>query len=41
MTIILNEKKYAKRCLEDKTLGENAWQTAQIIAKYYYFIQKR
>lgn len=38
MTIILNEKKYAKRCLEDKTLGENAWQTAQIIAKYYYFI---
>lgn len=38
MTIILNEKKYAKRCLEDRTLGENAWQTAQIIAKYYYFI---
>lgn len=36
MKIILNEKVYAERCLKEKTLGDNAWQTAQILAKYYY-----
>ena len=36
MKIILNEKEYAEQCLREKTLGDNAWQTAQILAKYYY-----
>ena len=36
MKIILNEKEYAERCLREKSLGDNAWQTAQILAKYYY-----
>lgn len=36
MKIILNEKEYAERCLREKTLGDNAWHTAQILAKYYY-----
>lgn len=36
MKIILNEKEYAEQCLRDRTLGDNAWQTAQILAKYYY-----
>ena len=36
MNIILNEKEYAEKCLRDKTVGDNAWQTAQILAKYYY-----
>lgn len=36
MNIILNEKEYAEKCLRDKTIGDNAWQTAQILAKYYY-----
>ena len=38
MRIILNEKEYAEQCLREKTLGDNAWQTAQILAKYYYHI---
>lgn len=37
MRIILNEKEYAERCLREKTVGDNAWQTAQILAKYYYY----
>ena len=36
MKIILNEKEYAEKCLREKTVGDNAWQTAQILAKYYY-----
>ena len=36
MEIILNEKEYAERCLREHTMGENAWTSAQILAKYYY-----
>lgn len=36
MDIILNEKEYAERCLREHSVGENAWTTAQILAKYYY-----
>lgn len=35
--IILNEKQYARRCLEENSLGENTYITLSIIAKYYYF----
>ena len=35
--IILDEKQYARRCLEENSLGENTYITLSIIAKYYYF----
>lgn len=35
--IILNEKQYARRCLEENSLGDNTYITLSIIAKYYYF----
>ena len=36
MQIILNEKEYAERCIQEGSIGENTWQTAQILSKYYY-----
>lgn len=35
--IIINEKRYAETCIQNGTVGESSWQTAQILAKYYYW----
>jgi len=36
--IILNEKTYAETCFSEGRVGDSSWQTAQILAKYYYFV---
>lgn len=37
LSIILNEKKYALSCIQERSIGESSWLTAQILAKYYYW----
>lgn len=37
--IILNEKKYAEKCIEDKSFDGKPFQTLTILAKYYYSVQ--
>ena len=37
LSIILNEKKYALSCIQERSIGESSWMTAQILAKYYYW----
>ena len=41
MELILNEKRYAEKCIRDRTMGNNSWSTAQILAKYFYSIGHR
>ena len=38
--IILNEKEYANERLRKNDIGENAYTTINILAKYYYHEQK-
>ena len=37
LSIILNEERYALSCIQDRSIGESSWLTAQILAKYYYW----